>query len=215
MTSDALRSSTLLVRFLGRTLGPDYEVALYGVTGGQWGVLAIANGHITGRAAGAAMPRTVRQLVDQGAYRTQDWLLHHDAVSSSGKLLRCSILFLKDAQGELEAVLTICFDDSRYRELSEKVFQLCHPEAFAGDVTFSGSDAPAAAGDPAPADTSLEGILETIPLPERFNQQERLKIIRRLEQRGVFAIKGSVPLVAAKLHCSPASVYRYLAQIRK
>ena len=39
-------------------------------------------------------------------------------------------------------------------------------------------------------------------------------IIAALEAGGLFLLKGAVKSAAASLHCSPASVYRYITQIK-
>ena len=49
----------------------------------------------------------------------------------------------------------------------------------------------------------------------RLTPEERLGIIADLEPQGVFLLKGAVKDVADALHCSQASVYRYLSQIKK
>ena len=49
---------------------------------------------------------------------------------------------------------------------------------------------------------------------ERLTSDERLKIIAALESNGIFLLKGAVKDVAAGLHCSQASVYRYLSQLK-
>ncbi|MFR4415475.1 MAG: helix-turn-helix domain-containing protein [Butyricicoccus sp.] len=42
-----------------------------------------------------------------------------------------------------------------------------------------------------------------------------MQIIASLENGGIFLLKGAVKDVADALHCSQASVYRYLSQIKK
>ena len=42
-----------------------------------------------------------------------------------------------------------------------------------------------------------------------------MQIIASLESGGIFLLKGAVKDVADALHCSQASVYRYLSQIKK
>ncbi len=41
-----------------------------------------------------------------------------------------------------------------------------------------------------------------------------LKVITALEASGTFLLKGAVKSAAASLHCSQASIYRYLAQVK-
>ncbi|MDR2246661.1 MAG: helix-turn-helix domain-containing protein [Treponema sp.] len=50
---------------------------------------------------------------------------------------------------------------------------------------------------------------------ERLSQEERLAIIERLMDRGIFLLRGSVSSVAQKLRCSEASLYRYISIITK
>ena len=50
---------------------------------------------------------------------------------------------------------------------------------------------------------------------DRLTSDERLKIITALASNGIFLFKGAVKDVAAQLHCSQASVYRYLSQIKQ
>ena len=44
--------------------------------------------------------------------------------------------------------------------------------------------------------------------------EKRLQVIAALEAGGLFLLKGAVKSAAASLHCSPASVYRYITQIK-
>ena len=50
---------------------------------------------------------------------------------------------------------------------------------------------------------------------DRLTPDERMQIIASLENGGIFLLKGAVKDVADALHCSQASVYRYLSQIKK
>lgn len=50
---------------------------------------------------------------------------------------------------------------------------------------------------------------------ERLSPDEKINIVRDLDSRGTFLVKGSVSDVAKKLSTSEASIYRYLQQIAK
>ena len=228
MTTEMLRSYTMLVEFLGRMLGPDYEIALHDLGRKKPSIAAIANGHISGRTVGAPLTNVAMQLIAGKAYENQDWKLNYRGVSASGRVLRCSTLFIKDAQGALTGLLCINFDDSRYQELSERVFALCHPDEYAAkNITISAAELAADAqenGDPehfynsisAATEEALLSVLNTAEIPaERLTQEERLRIIRLLDRKGVFALKGAIHAVAKSLSCSQASVYRYLSASRK
>ena len=50
---------------------------------------------------------------------------------------------------------------------------------------------------------------------DQLDADERLGIVAALEPQGIFLLKGAVKEVADALGCSQATVYRYLAQVRK
>ena len=45
---------------------------------------------------------------------------------------------------------------------------------------------------------------------DRLNQEEKIEIVRDLEGKGVFMLKGAVSEVAEKLGVSEATLYRYI-----
>jgi predicted transcriptional regulator YheO len=120
-------------------------------------------------------------------------------------------------------MLCINLDDSRYRELSNKLMGLCHPDMFVDDVVLPAapekkSDAPEKFRNSTEA-VAIDAInreLERLGVTaERLTGEERLKIINNLEANGIFLLKGAVKDVATGLCCSQASVYRYLSQVKK
>lgn len=234
MTADLIRRYSLLVEFLGRILGPDYEIVLHDLSRKQPSVIAIANGQISGRTIGAPLTNVAMQLIAERAYETQDWKLNYRGVSAKGRILRCSTLFIKDERGTLAGLLCINFDDSHYRELSERIFALCHPDDYAArnisintlpiDTGFQDADESGGFSEQeifyssiaSATEAALASVMNFSDLPaDRLTKEERLKIIRLMDQKGIFTLKGAVPIVAQKLSCSQASIYRYLSKIHQ
>ena len=239
MNADTFKNSASIVPFLCHVLGPDYEVALYDLTGPQPSVVVIGNGHITGRSAGAGLTTTAMNLIKSRLWEKQDWELNYQETSANGRLLRSSALFIKEPDGTLRGMMCISFDDSRFRELSEKVLSLCHPDEFtaqkisissnmeADDKVLAASEnvtsaaiqateRPETYGDSVNAmvESAMIAVMNTADIPaERLKQEERMKIIRLLNQKDVFSRKGAISIVAEKLSCSKSSIYRYLSNI--
>lgn len=216
-----------LTEFLGQALGPDYEVALHDMTDKNRSIIAIANNHVSGREIGAPLTNVALSILRDKSYETSDYRLHYYGVSINGKDLRSNTMFIKQ-NGRLIGMLCINFDDSRYRALSNKLMGLCHPDMFVEDVVMppllEAKDA-AAPAKPVPEKfrNSTEAVavdainreLEHLGVTaDRLTSEERLKIIGALESNGIFLLKGAVKDVAVGLHCSQASVYRYLSQIK-
>lgn len=227
VTNALLQHYVKLTEFLGLTLGPDYEVALHDMTDKNRSIIAIANNHISGREIGAPLTNVALSILRDRSYETSDYRLHYYGVSINGKELRSSTMFIKQ-NGRLIGLLCINFDDSRYRELSGRLMGLCHPDMFVEDVLLPpipDRGAVSTAAKPAPEKfrNSTEAVaidainreLERLGVAaDRLTSEERLKIIGALESNGIFLMKGAVKDVAAGLHCSQASVYRYLSQIK-
>lgn len=216
-----------VTEFLGRALGPDYEVALHDLTDKNRSIIAIANNHVSGREVGAPLTNVALKVLKDKSYDRMDYMLHYPGVSATGKSLRSSTLFIKDG-GELVGMLCINFDDSRYRAVSEQILQLCHPDSFVetsfqfdeGRMEDIRQDTSATerfhnsirgvAGDAVSRELSRLGLTA-----DRLTADERIGIIAALEPQGIFLLKGAVKEVADTLQCSQATIYRYLAQVRK
>ena len=215
MTEDMLRQYKVLVEFLGKALGPDYEVVLQTIGPEGSGIAAIANGRVSGRGVGSPVPSTALKMIMRRQYTDQDYSLNYTGMLSNGKAIRSSTMFIKD-QGRLVGMLCINFDDSRFHELSDALLRVIHPDDYlqrglpvSEGTEFFQSD----------VNTMMQELFEEataslqVP-PDRLNQEERLQIITQLYDRGMFQLKGAVPFVMEKLGCSQASIYRYLSKVK-
>ena len=227
MSPQLLQQFSKLTEFLGRALGPDYEVALHDLTDKDCSIVAIANNHISGREIGAPLTNVALKIIADRSYLTSDYRVHYRGVSADGKMLRSSTFFIKDDAGALIGMLCINFDDSRYKALSDSILGLCHPDTFV-ETNFL-FDEQRLATQLLPeelesfqhtprgvAGSEVANVLRDLNVAaDRLTQDEKMEVVGVLESRGVFLLKGAVKDVAEALCCSPASVYRYLSKLRK
>lgn len=52
-----------------------------------------------------------------------------------------------------------------------------------------------------------------IPM-DRLTQEERISVVKQLNEQGFFKLKGAVQYAARQLFCSTASIYRYLNELK-
>ena len=50
-------------------------------------------------------------------------------------------------------------------------------------------------------------------LVERLNVEEKIKVVKYLQEKGIFKVKGAIVLVAEKLAVSEPTIYRYLKKM--
>ena len=205
------------------------QITAQGIPSGvQNSIIAIANNHISGRDVGAPLTNVALKILMDKSYETQDYRLHYCGMSAKGKVLRSSTMFIKQ-NGKLIGMLCINFDDSKYREASDAILKLCHPDRFVeahvqiDESQFSDKPVCPPAVSPESFHNSIGDVAEDAVANElsrlgvsadRLTPEERLKIVASLKEGGIFLLKGAVKDVAAALSCSQASIYRHLAQLK-
>ena len=181
--ADIMQYYANIVPFLGVVLGDTYEIALLDCRSKQ--LVAIANGHISGRTVGAPMTNLACQIVEKGDWRHSDYIANYSGVSSDGTPLRSSSYYIK-YDNELLGMLCINIDISAYTHISELALKLG-------------------------VSNSVNQVLAELygeNIPQHFSMDERTNILRILSDRKIFLIKGAVPRVARMLGCSEPTVYR-------
>lgn len=223
MTAPLFHLLARLTEFLGRILGPYYEIALHDLKDPEHSLVAIANSHVSGRAIGAPLTETALKFLQDDSLTASDFRLNYTGFTTGGKTLRSSTFLIRE-QGKPAGMLCINFDDSKFKAVSESVLKLCHPDAFV-DSNFKFDEARVLEkGAGSQAEHFVPGGLgEAIA---RFRAElgagmqgsasaQRRALIRHLDQEGHFRVKGAVQAAAAALGVSQATVYRALSQARK
>ncbi|PWB34048.1 hypothetical protein DCO48_07020 [Pseudomonas sp. SDI] len=206
------------VQMLGSVLGRNTEVILHDLTRPEHSVIAIVNGHISGRRVGSpilAGPRedlgfnavldAARQPggsdpVVVGDYPTQ---------SRDGKTLRSATAVFRDAGGEPYASLCVNTDLSGIAAAQACLEQL-----------LATAQAPA----PEPLEQpDLEQLMAQIidnalqaarHSGQRFGKAQKLDAVRQMHDGGLFIVKGAVEKAAAALGVTRYTIYNYLEEIR-
>jgi len=224
MNDTTLKQYSILVEFLGKALGPDYEVALYDIGSETNSLVAIANGYISGRTIGAPMTNMALNTMSNKLYKNSNYKLNYHGISKDQRILRSSTMFIKDENEELVGMLCINFDDSKFVNLSNEILKLCHPNeliekhcTYESINTLSDDEVETFSGSISEVtETVLKKVLASKNIPiDRLTQDERLDVIDMLIQKGVFMLKGAVSEVAKQLHCSEPTIYRYINKLNK
>ena len=222
MNDDLKKKYGTIVEFLGKTLGPDYEIVLHDTEDHLNSIVAIANGHVSGREVGGPLTNFGLEVISDDGYRDLDYKLNYNGVSKDKRILRSSSMFIKDESGDIVGMLCVNFDDSRYREIGENLLRLCHPDALieinssydsvdslvneAGETFYDSvsEDADGIIGD------YLASAGKTA---QELSHHDRQNIVELLSRKGLFNFKGAVREAAKQLGCSEPSIYRYLNKV--
>jgi len=212
-----------ILDFFAEVCGPDCELVLHDLSRPEASIVAIRNGHISGRAVGGTMsgyaPAFVK-LVRSGAY-TDDMVVHVDK-TRDGRILKSHAFFIKDETGGLCGMICANHDVSDLVRLHDFL------HAKVRDLIGASDDAPAPSMPldavlEADSDSNIEDIMDVLieqassemsSPPAEMNPDERARLVSMLKTRHLFSMKGAVAKVADRLGVSEATVYRYLKRER-
>lgn len=208
-----------MLDFLAAVMGENAEIVLHDVSHMDNSVVAIRNGHVSGRKIGAPTTDLALKLIKSGKYSERDFVANYKGLSAEGKALRSATYFIRDDRKKLIGMLCINIDTSQFEkfrdflngfiEFPERSVGVDDAEEESMVETFSSSVE-------ALAFESINSVLKERNIsPERMSQSEKVEVIGELNNSGVFLLKGAVSEVAARLKVSEPTVYRYLSKIKK
>ena len=134
-----------LVGFLGKVLGQDYEIILHDLSNMDHSVIAVANGHVSGRRIGSPMNENGLRLIRSGAWKDNPEMIRYRGYSKKSNQLLCFARFIKNQE---------VWDEFAQTEAYSKLFMELATDAkaasaFVNGIVPAGSDAAAPAAAPA------------------------------------------------------------------
>ncbi|BBH14011.1 MULTISPECIES: helix-turn-helix transcriptional regulator [Chromobacterium] len=201
----------VLADFVSALLGPDSEVAVHDLSDPSASLKIIRNGHVSGRSVGApATDLALCMARECSAKGGENYRLNYRSKTRGGVSLRSSTLVIKDETGRVQAMLCVNSDDSRYKRALEAVQALLPVE-----LSHDSHQETLSLGIDDVGVGIMQGVLEQYAIdPTRLSGDEKLEVIRELNQRGLFSIRGFVGKASQALEISEPTLYRYLKQCR-
>lgn len=206
-----LKGMMPLVEGIANTFGKNCEVILHDIRYPQSSIIAIANGHVTGRTIGSPMSEYGLASLRRGKF--DENIVNYSKKTKEGKLLKSTSMFIKDENNELIGFLCINYDISELtiaKNIINDITSINDISDFSGDNEESYSST---------VNEMLSDIvtkaLEPVGKPVAFmSKEEKVNIVQLLDEKGVFLIKGAIDYVAKALCVSRYTVYNYLDEIR-
>lgn len=206
-----------IVEFLGEALGENVEIALHDLTTPEKEVIALANKHISGREIGAKLSNLSIHYLETKQYEKKDFVLNYKTTGPDGKLLKSATYFIKEEGRELPIgmlCINVNISDYEYMETTLKRILGIKENK---DVEYKIDKPIEILSSPLDEmiDIYIKECLELMGFPsyflvERLNVEEKINVVKYLQDKGTFNIKGAIGLVAEKLGVSDPTIYRYL-----
>jgi predicted transcriptional regulator YheO len=206
--ADALQP---VMKAIALTIGPRCEVVLHRIRpGDELGstIVAIENGHVTGRVVGGPTTNLGLEAIRSGEpdpdrfnYRTR---------TRDGRELRSSSVYFRAPDGALIGALYINLDVSHYRDARDALAELVGPQPDDEEVpeTFGQEMGEV-------LDALIQRSIDATGVaPNLMTRDQKVEVIRELDERGAFLVKRAIERIARALQISRVTAYAYLQEAR-
>jgi predicted transcriptional regulator YheO len=202
-----------MLEFLAAILGQDTEVLLHDVRDVNHSIVAVANGGVSGRSIGGPATDLVLQILNSESMRQQSHLTNYRSRSRTGVAFKSHTLILRGARNEIIGMLCVNTDLRKWIQARELLSSFTHVEVM-GEDDAGERERLALTADEI-ARTSLDRRLAEIGVePSLMSPEDRARLIARLDEDGVFLLKGTIRELAGLLGISEATIYRQRARVR-
>lgn len=191
--------------------GPGVEVVLHNLEGDvdlEHTIAAIENGHVTGRTVGGSSSSLGMEVL-------KDRKKNHDAFgytgyTSDGRQLRSSSLYFHNAAGDIIAALCINVDLSQLLNARRILDALLPtPEVTSGAPNEQFGDLVSV------MDGMISEAIGQVGRPvKQMSRDDKIAVVRRLDESGATQMRKSVDAIAKRLGISRVTAYAYLDEAR-
>ncbi|MDR6714870.1 putative transcriptional regulator YheO [Pseudomonas hunanensis] len=200
---------------IGSVAGRNMEILLHDLEQPEQSVVAIVNGHLSGRVVGSPILAAPEQ--DQGfkalmragqKHGCEPVVLPDYPTTLKGRTLRSATAILRDSEGQPFASLCVNVDNSGLDAALEFLQQL---------QPVGVSQVSSVPDEPADMTVLMAEIIDNALNSAghgRMNKQAKVEAVRVMQERGLFIVKGGVEKAAAALGVTRYTVYNYLEQLR-
>ena len=211
MTEAQLDFYKRLAHALALQFGSGCEVVVHDLEAADpsHSIVAIANGHVTGRKLGDGPSHVVLEALHAGEERLEDRLAYLTK-TADGKILKSSTVFIRDDHGRTVGIFAVNYDITILRAMGDTI----------AEVMGTGPSAPR---EPEPIvrsvadllDDLIEQSVQLVGTPVALmTKEEKVRAIRYLNDTGAFLITKSGPKVCKYFGISKYTLYNYLDEAR-
>ena len=219
-----LLSYVSVAELIARTF-PNAEVVLHDLSKPQHSVVYVANNSVTGRKVGQTFHHLIEKAVFAG--NPADGVVDNYFFKKEGKQIRSSSLLIRNEAGELIGELCINVDVTAAQQIIDLASGLLQGRAKGekskSDLSDSACTLPAVSANFEALEKEqsvqhfvnnmVDSMINELNADGKKTKEDRLELIRFMDERGVFLVKGSMEYVAGKLGLSKVTLYGYLDKI--
>lgn len=206
-----LESLKKIAKGVAAQFGANCEVVIHEISpnSAEHSIIAIENGHVTGRKVGDGSSQVVLEQIGKEAIDTEsaEERFSYLTKTPSGKLLKSTTIYIRDEQGKVAALFCINFDVTALNMATNVLQELAAPQ----DLQSAPERISPNVNDV--LDDLIEHSVRLIGKPvELMTKDDKMRAIRFLSERGALLITKSGDKIARHFGISKYTLYTYLDQ---
>lgn len=206
MTHKIIEKFIPMVSGIAKTFGKNCEVVLHEFKDLKKSIVAIENGHITGRNINSPMTELSLDKVREG--KVDSDIINYSEKSTDGRVLKSSTMFIRDDNNKLIGCLCINIDITDFIAAKSvlndimKIGNVEDKDSNKNKINIVLSDI-------------VKETIDKLGKPVIYlSKDEKVSIVNDLDNQGAFLIKGAIDYVAKVLQVSKYTIYNYLDEIK-
>ncbi|WP_406589653.1 transcriptional regulator [Bacillus atrophaeus] len=205
-----LESFIPIAKSTAKMFGSNCEVVIHDLTNPQASVMFTVNNHVTGREIGQSFDHLVKTVLQSEDFK-EDYLAGYTFVTEDKRTIRSSTSLIRDSKQKVIGAFCINFDVEALNQMQQfmNTFLSTQVEVQENE-TKSDNDIENVEGI---VDQLIQQIIQNSVHPV-MKRHEKIELIRFMDEKGIFLMKGSVEKVASLLGISKVTVYSYLDEIK-
>lgn len=205
--SDILNIYIPIAKTIGNMFGEKCEVVLHDLNKPQSSVIYTINNHVTGREVGESFDHLVNKVLSSNSFK-DDYLAGYEFITNDGRRIKSSTTLIRNSSGSIIGALCINFDITIFEKVQqfiEDILPLKENDNYEYNNNENVKDI---------TEDLINKIIDNSNYPN-LKRQGKIDLIKFMDDKGIFLMKGSVEKVSEKMEISKVTVYSYLDEIKK
>lgn len=205
-----LKAYIPIANMIVKTFGKNCEVVLHDLTQPKNSVVYAANGDVTGRKVGQSFDHLIKMVLLNKDFK-DDYVVNYFFETEDGRKIKSSSALIRDEKDEVIGMLCLNYDLTLSHLLQEELQDFLG--APSGQETKESEKYVLDQDIVSILDNLIEKIFENTNI-EKLTRKDSLEIIKFMDEKGIFLVKGSIDKVAKYMGVSKVTIYSYLDSIR-
>lgn len=198
---------------IAKTIGDNCEVAIHDLTHPKHSILYIVNGSLTGRKKYDSLGPVFKELVQLAAMNEDSLVNYYDY--ENGHSFKCTKVLIRDENKRIIGCFCINIAIDEYLQVKRSIDNACKTEPI---DNFREQKTQSSNSEDDISDLVRDIIMNTysdlMSNKHKLSKADKVDMVRFLDEKGIFRVKGTVEMIADILKVSKFTVYSYLDQLK-